>query len=445
MSEQPINPSTHHLVIIGGGFGGLYAAKALKRAPVRITLIDRRNFHLFQPLLYQVATGGLSPGNIAAPLRSIFRRQKNVRTLLGEVVDIDTRGRAVVLADGERVAYESLLVAAGVTHSYFGKDAWAEYAPGLKSVEDALEIRKRVLLAFEAAERETDPAARRAWLTFAVVGAGATGVELAGAIEELAKHTLRDNFRAIDPSQAKVLLLEGTDRVLPPYPADLSRKAQASLEKIGVEVRTGTLVTGVDGQGITVVQGGVQEVIACRTVLWSAGVKASGLSKVLQDATGVELDRAGRVMVGPDLSVPGHPEIFVAGDMAHVVDKAGNLLPGVAPVAMQAGRYVAKVITGRLTGQAVAPFRYGDKGSMATIGRAAAVADIGPLHFGGLLAWLAWIFVHLMYLVSFDNRVLVFVQWLWNYVTFNRGVRLITGNMGDPKGAEVEEKMHRIG
>jgi NADH dehydrogenase len=416
----------HRVVIIGGGFGGLYAARELGRAPVQVTLLDRRNFHLFQPLLYQVATGGLSPANIAAPLRSLLRGHKNTEVLLAEVVDIDAAGRRVRLSDGE-VPYDTLIVAAGARHHYFGHDEWEAVAPGLKTVEDALEMRRRILLAFEAAEREADPQRVRAWLTFVIVGAGPTGVELAGTVGEMAHHTLRHDFRAIDTRQAQILLLEGTDRVLPTYPPDLSARAAAALDRLGVTVRTGTLVTEVRPDGVTARCGSQVERIATHTVLWGAGVDASPLGKALARATGVALDRAGRVMVGPDCAVPGHPEIFVIGDLAHFRDAAGRPLPGVAQVAMQQGRYVARLIGARLRSKALAPFRYHDYGSMATIGRAAAVADFGRLRFNGYLAWLAWLFVHLINLVQFDNRLLVLVQWGWNYFTRNRSARLITG------------------
>jgi NADH dehydrogenase len=422
---------THHIVIVGGGFGGLCAAKRLKHAPARVTLIDRRNFHLFQPLLYQVATGGLSPANIAAPLRSLLRRQRNAEVLLAEVTGIDVPGRRVLLGE-EAVGYDTLVVATGSRHAYFGHDEWEPVAPGLKDIEDATDIRRRVLLAFEAAERETDPDKQRAWLTFVLVGGGPTGVELAGAVGELAHHTLRGNFRRIDPASAQILLVEGADRVLPVFPPKLSEKAAASLRRLGVTVRAGALVTRVQPDSVEIRTGDRAERIAARTVLWAAGVQASSLGRVLAQATGAALDRAGRVAVQPDLTLPGHPEIFVIGDLALFTHQTGKPLPGVAPVAMQQGRYVADLIERRLRGQAVGPFRYRDKGNLATIGRSAAVADLGWLRIAGFFAWLLWLFVHLMYLAQFQNRLLVLMQWGWNYFTRNRAARLITGEQRLP-------------
>ncbi len=415
----------HRIVVLGGGFGGLYAVRALARVDCAVTLVDRRNFHLFQPLLYQVATGGLSPGDIAAPLRAVARRQKNTRVLLGEAVDLDAERRALILRDGEKIPYDTLIVAAGARNHYFGQDHWKTAAPGLKSIEDATEIRKRILYAFEAAEREKDPDARRAWLTFVVVGAGPTGVELAGALGEIANDTLKGDFRSIHPEEASILLLDGAPRVLPGFPEVLSRKAERALIRLSVRCRSGVRVTGIDACGVDIDSpAGVQR-IESRTVLWAAGVAASPFGRVIAERTGCELDRSGRVVVGPDLTVPGHPEIFVIGDLARAVDRKGRLLPGIAPAAMQAGRYVARVIRRRLAGKAEPGFRYRDKGLLATIGRASAVADLGPLRFSGLPAWLVWLFVHLMYLVGFQNRVLVFVQWAFHYFTYHRGARLI--------------------
>lgn len=414
------------VVIIGGGFGGLYAARSLKRAPVQVTLIDRRNFHLFQPLLYQVATGGLSPGEIASPLRAVLTRQKNTRVLLGEVEHIDVDRRCVRLSDGE-VPYDELIVATGATHHYFGNDQWEPFAPGLKTIEDATEIRRRVLLAFETAEREPDPARRDAWLTFVVVGAGPTGVELAGALSEIANDTLRNDFRVIRPRDSRIILVEAADRVLPPYPPDLSEKARRSLERLGVTVRLGTSVTAIDDGSVTVASGGHTETIESHTVLWAAGVAASPLARQLAAATGAAIDRAGRIHVAPDLSLPGHPEIVVIGDMAHA-EQDGALLPGIAPVAMAQGRYAARRAVARAGGREVQPFRYRDKGTMATIGRSSAVADLRFMHVSGLLAWLIWLFIHLLYLVEFENRLLVAVQWAFMYFTRNRGARLITGD-----------------
>jgi NADH dehydrogenase len=417
----------HHVVIIGGGFGGLHTAKELKRAPVRVTLLDQRNFHLFQPLLYQVATGGLSPANIASPLRAILKRNANSEVFLAEVTGIDVPGRRVI-HDGGAITYDTLVVAAGARHHYFGHDEWEKFAPGLKTIEDATDMRRRILLAFEAAERSADPEKRRAWLTFVIVGGGPTGVELAGTLAELARHTLRHNFRHIDPASARILLLEGLDRVLPPYAPKLSAKAAAALAGLGVTVRTGTVVTDMQADSVTVRCGNQSEHIATRTVLWAAGVQASFLGRSLAEAAGVTLDRAGRVPVQADLTLAGHPEIFVIGDMALCRRADGQVLPGVAPVAMQQGRHVAGLIQRRLRGEPSVAFRYKDYGSMATIGRNAAVADIGGVRFSGFLAWLAWLFIHLVKLIEFQNRMLVLFQWAWNYVTRNRSARLVTGD-----------------
>jgi NADH dehydrogenase len=418
----------HRVVILGGGFGGLYAAKALRRVPVELTLIDRRNFHLFQPLLYQVATGGLSPGEIASPLRYVLRRSRNTEVLLGEVVDLDIAGRRVILRDGE-APYDTLIVATGSSHHYFGNDQWEPLAPGLKTIEDATEIRRRILLAFEKAERELDADARAAWLTFVVVGGGPTGVELAGALGEIANDTLRHDFRHINPASSRILLLEGGGRVLPAYPADLSAQAEKSLIRLGVRPMTGAVVTAIDEAGVTVRRGAQEERIAARTVVWAAGVAASPLGRMLAQRGGAILDRAGRVIVEPDLTILGHPEILVIGDLASFSHQTGTPLPGVAPVAMQEGRYAAELVRQRLAGKTVAAFHYHDKGSLATIGRAAAVADFGRIHMHGMLAWLTWLFVHLLYVVEFDNRLLVLIQWAYSYITRNRGARLITGDV----------------
>ena len=416
----------HRVVIVGGGFGGLYAAKSLGKAPVAVTLIDRRNFHLFQPLLYQVATGGLSPGEIASPLRVVLRRHRNTEVLLGEVVDLAAARRCVILSDGE-AGYDDLIVATGATHHYFGNDQWAPLAPGLKTIEDATEIRSRLLAAFEHAEREPDLEKRRAWLTFVIVGGGPTGVELAGALGEIANDTLRHDFRHINPAEAEILLIEGEDRVLPLFPPDLSAKAEKQLIGLSVRSLTGAKVTNIDAEGVTIQAGGHERRIAARTVLWAAGVRASPLGKVLADRAGAPLDRAGRVLVAPDMSLPGHPEIHVIGDLANFSHQGGQPLPGVAPVAMAQGRYVAHLIRRKLRGQPMPPFHYFDKGNLATVGRNKAVAQFGALHIAGFLAWFVWVFVHLMYLVEFENRLLVLVEWVYNYLTRNRGARLITG------------------
>lgn len=409
----------HHVVIVGAGFGGLYAARALRRAPVRITVIDRRNHHTFQPLLYQVATAGLNPSDVAAPIRRILRRQRNATVLLAEVTGVDPARKRVLLADDSAIPYDTLILATGATHSYFGHDEWAEHAPGLKTVEDAVEIRRRVLLAFEAAERETDPARRRAWMTFVVIGGGATGVELAGSLSEVARFTLSRDFRRIDPAQAQILLLEGTRQVLPSYVPALGERAREQLQELGVEVRTGALVTGVDEGGVWI----GDERIEARTTLWGAGVAASPLGRGL----GAEVDRAGRVIVAPDLTVPGHEDLHVIGDLASVKREDGSPVPGVAPAAIQEGRHVARNIRRALRGEPRLPFRYRDRGSLATIGRAAAVADLGWIKLSGLIAWLAWLGIHIFFLIGFRNRFVVLSEWAWSYLTYERGARLITG------------------
>lgn len=419
------------MVIVGGGFGGLHAARALRRVPVEVTLVDRRNFHLFQPLLYQVATGGLSPANIAAPIRAILRRQRNVRVLLADAVGLDAGSRRLLLADGE-LGYDTLVLATGVRHHYFGHGEWASLAPGLKTVEDATEIRRRVLVAFERAERATSPEDVAAWLTFVVVGGGPTGVELAGALAEIARVTMRHDFRAIDPRSTRVVLVEAVGRVLPSYPERLSAAAARSLHQLGVEVRTHTLVTDLGSEHVLLRSGDTTERMAARTVLWAAGIEASPLARAVAAATGAPQDRAGRVLVEPDCSVPGYPEILVVGDMAAFTHQGGTALPGVAQVAMQQGGYIARLIAARLKGRTLPPFHYRDWGNMATIGRHAAVAEIGGLEFSGYLAWLAWLFVHLMKLVAFQNRLLVFVQWAWSYFSHNRAARLITGSRDAP-------------
>jgi len=420
------------VLILGGGFGGLYAAKALRRADVDITLVDKRNFHLFQPLLYQVATGSLSPGEIASPLRSVLSRQKNTRVLLGDAVDLDPQRKVLILADGE-VPYDVLVVATGARDAWFGHEEWARYAAPLKTIEEATRVRHKILYAFEAAEREADPEKRREWLTFIVVGAGATGVELAGALGEIANDTLKHDFRSIDPTQARVILLDGAPRVLPPYPEDLSNEAERSLIRLGVRPRTGLRVTGIDESGVTVQHAdGSEEHLRARTVIWAAGVRASAFGEVLENRAGAKLERGGRVLVNPDLSVPGYPDLFVIGDLAYTTDSNGKPLPGVAQVAMKQGGYVAQLIRKRVDGEEIGgPFRYFDRGDLAVIGRAAAVARIRGLHLSGFSAWLIWLFIHLMYIVEFSNRVLVFIHWGFLYLTFNRGARLITNEGSD--------------
>jgi NADH dehydrogenase len=413
------------VVIVGGGFGGLYAAKKLGHAPISLTLVDRRNFHLFQPLLYQVATGALSPGEIASPLRAVVGRNRNTEVVLGEVRDLDAAKRRLILDDGE-ISYDELIVATGATHSYFGHDDWAAVAPGLKTIENATAIRSRLLAAFESAERETDTVKRREWLNFVIVGGGPTGVELAGALSEVANDSLRHDFHHIDPTQAHILLVEGENRLLPAFPPDLSAKAEKQLSDLGVHTRTGTRVTGIDERGVTMAGANGEEKLAACTVLWAAGVRASSMGKVLANRAGAQLDKVGRVMVEPDLSIAGHPEIRVIGDLANFSHQTGKPLPGVAPVAIQQGRYAAKAIRAKIAGKSLAPFRYFNKGNLATIGRNKGVADFGFMHISGFLAWFLWVFVHLMYLVEFENRLLVFVEWVYNYITHNRGARLIT-------------------
>jgi len=414
-----------HVVIVGAGFGGLEAARGLARAPVRVTLVDRRNHYLFQPLLYQVATATLSPADIAYPIRSILRRQKNADVVLAEVVSIDPDRRQVSLRDGGILSYDTLVVASGARHAYFGHEDWEPRAPGLKNLEDALEIRRRILLAFEEADRETDAGRRQRLLTFAIVGGGPTGVELAGAIAEIADHVLVDDFRHIDPREARVVLIEAGPRILPSYSEKSSENAAAELRRLRVEVRAGEPVTAVDETGL--VAGGRH--IEAGTVLWAAGVAASRVGSCL----GAPVDKNGRVVVEPDLTVPGHPEIFVIGDLALFTHQGGKPLPGVSPVAMQQGRHVARSIRHRLAGRAASPFRYLDKGSMAVVGRSAAIAELLGLKLRGFPAWIAWSMLHIFYLIGFRNRFIVMFEWAWAYVTYQRGARLITGNLEAPR------------
>jgi len=410
---------TPHVVILGGGFGGLYAAKALERAPARVTIVDRRNFHLFQPLLYQVATAALNPSDIAYPIRAVVARQKNTNVILGEATAVDVDRKLVKLTDSE-IAYDYLIIATGATHSYFNHPEWESDAPGLKTIEDALEIRRRVLLAFEAAERETDRDAQQAWLTFVIIGGGPTGVELAGALSEIARHTMMRDFRTINPSSARIVLIEGKERVLPTYPLDLSKKAEDQLRCLGVDVITSAMVTSVDERSVGAAAPGGPTVITTRTVLWAAGVQASPLARTL----GAPLDRAGRVLVNDDLTLPGHPEVFVIGDLAALKTP----VPGVAPAAIQEGIHAARNIERLIRGDKTLPFHYRDKGSLATIGRAAAVADFGRIHVSGFPAGFAWLAIHIFFLIGFRNRLFVILQWAWAYVTYQRGARLITGS-----------------
>jgi NADH dehydrogenase len=427
------------VIILGGGFGGLYAARALRHAPLDVTLIDRRNFHLFQPLLYQVATGSLSPADISAPLRGILSGQKNTRVLMGEAADLDPRARRLILKDGATFDYDYLLVATGSKINYFGHDEWDKWAPNLKSIEEAIAIRHKILYAFEAAERADDPALRRAWLTFVIVGAGSTGVELAGALGEIARHTLKHDFRSIRPEDAQIFLLDGSSHVLPSYPEDLAADAEHSLVRLGVQVRVGVRVVGVAANGVTFQnQRGESEKLTAKTVLWAGGVTVTSFGRALAARTQAPTDREGRIRVNPDLTIPNWPEIYVVGDLAALDGADGKPLPGVAQVAMQGGAYAAKAIRARASDahssdargeqKKLAPFHYFDKGDLAVIGRGAAVARIFGAHLSGLLAWLVWLFVHLMYLVQFQNRVVVFVQWGFQYITFSRGARLITGD-----------------
>ncbi len=416
----------HRVVIIGGGFGGLSAAQKLKHAPVEITLVDRHNYHLFQPLLYQVATGSLSPANVAGPLRQVLRKQKNTKVLLGEAIHIDAAKRRVILSDGF-LDYDTLIVATGAMHQYFGHDKWEQFAPGLKNIDDATAMRRRILLAFEAAEREQNPDKLRAWMTFVIVGAGPTGAELAGALGEIAHDTLVHDFRDIDSTQTRIILVEGADRPLPTYPPQLSEAARKMLTRLGVTVRTGAMVTDIRADGVTIREGDRTEDIPTRTILWAAGVLASPLGRILGEEAGATLDRVGRVVVEPDMSIAAHPEIFVIGDLANFSHQTGKPLPGVAQPAIQQGNYVAKLIRARLAGKKLPPFHYFDKGNLATIGRGAAVADLNWLRLSGWPAWLIWVFVHLLYIIQFQNRLLVMLQWAWLYLSFDRSARLITG------------------
>jgi NADH:ubiquinone reductase (H+-translocating) len=419
------------VVIVGSGFGGLVATRTLARYPVRITLIDRQNFHTFQPLLYQVATAGLSPGEIAAPIRWILRNKRNVEVLMSEVQDFDLTRKVVKLPDSE-IAYDYLIVASGASHAYFGHDEWAPWAPGLKTIGDALEIRRRVLLAFELAERQANDEKEQVQLNFVVIGGGPTGVELAGTLAEIARRALTNEFRTIDPRKTKIVLLEGGPRVLPAYPEDLSRSAEEQLRHLGVDVHTSAMVTDVTPGAVHM--GETQ--LPAAVIIWAAGVAASPLGKKL----GAPVDRAGRVMVNPDLSLPGHPEVFVIGDLATLKDEHGKQLPGVAPVAMQEGKATAHNIAAELRGEPRKNFRYFNKGNLATIGRAAAVAEFGKIHISGFLAWVGWLSIHIFFLIGFRNRITVLVQWAWSYFTHERGARLITGDTTLPGWDELRRQ-----
>jgi NADH:ubiquinone reductase (H+-translocating) len=434
----------HRVVVVGGGFGGLQAVQKLGHLPAQITLVDRRNFHLFQPLTYQVATGALSPGEVAYPLRAIFKRHGNVRVMLAEVSDIDLDAHQVHLSSvfdvpvPDTLPYDTLIIAGGSAYSYFGHDEWSEVASEVKSLESALTVRGQILSAFEAAEAEPDPDRRAEWLTFAVVGGGPTGVEMAGQIAELARDTLRRDFRNVDPTSGHILLIEAADRVLTSFPPSLSAKATRSLKRLGVTPMVGSTVVGIDREAVTVDEGaGTTRRIPARTVIWAAGVTASRLASRLGELTGADVDRAGRVTVEPDLTLPGHPEVFALGDMVRVRQASGEVttFPGVAPVAMQQGRYAARLVEARLRDQDIRPFHYIDKGNLATIGRGSAVADIWHLHISGFLAWLIWVVVHLWYLVGFTNRVIVFIRWSFSFFTHGRGGRLITQTAPEPTAA----------
>ena len=433
------------VVILGGGFGGLYAAQALRHAPVDVTVVDRRNYHLFQPLLYQVATGSLSPGEIAAPIRGVLSNQKNAQVLLGEAVDIDPASKRVQLKDGAQVDYDLLIVATGSQGSYFGHDQWRNWAPGLKTVEDATTIRHKILLAFEAAERTADQADRTAWLTFVIVGAGPTGVELACALGEIANETLKHDFRSIRPQDARIIVVDSGKRVLGTYAEDLSVKAEAQLCKLGARVRMGVMVTGVDEDGVKLKTATGEDHIPSHTVIWAAGVAVTDFARTLAKQTNTETDKVGHIKVAPDLSIPNFPDIYVVGDLALVVGENGKPLPGVAQVAMQTGSYAAKAITRRVKGEpAQKPFKYFNKGDLAVIGRAAAVANVFGVHLSGFIAWLVWLFIHLLYIVEFQSRIMVAIQWGFLYLSHNRGARLITGVAAN-KSLTKNEPLENIG
>jgi len=422
-------PDPHRVLILGGGFAGLVATQTLKRADVEITLLDKRNFHLFQPLLYQVATGSLSPAEIAAPIRAVLSHQKNVEVLLGEAVDIDPDAKKVHLADGGVFPYDTLIIATGSQSSYYGNDHWRENAPSLKTVEEATTMRHKLLYAFERAERAETVEEERAWLNFVIVGAGATGLELAGALAEIAHHTLKRDFRRIRPQEARIILMEGGPRVLPPYPEDLSVKAEKLVKNLGVEIMLGAFVTNIDADGVSYKHGEISGTVPARTVFWAGGVTATPFARRVAQRLNAETDRSGRFKVSPNLTLPNHPEIFVLGDLALARDAKGNPLPGVAQVAIQGGKYAAKLIKARLADRTLPPFKYFDKGDMAVIGRAAAVANVFGVHVSGFFAWCIWLFIHLLYIVEFQSRIIVLIQWGFLYLTFSRSARLITGEL----------------
>ncbi|CCQ63580.1 NAD(P)/FAD-dependent oxidoreductase [Crocosphaera watsonii] len=431
MVAQSDFSNLHHVVIVGGGFGGLYAAQKLAKAPVKVTLIDKRNFHVFQPLLYQVATGGLSPADISSPLRALLSKNKNTEVLMGEVTEIDPEQQTVKLRYRD-VKYDSLILATGVTHQYFGND-WEKNAPGLKTIENALEIRRKVFISFESAEKEPNPERRKDWLTFVLVGGGPAGVELAGALAELAHGTLKEDFRNIDTSEAEIILLQSREHILPVYPPHLSLKARKSLEKLGVTVKTGVRVDDIRGQLVTYRDGDKLEQIRTRTVLWTAGMKASPIANMLAECADAQLDQAGRVIVEPDFHLAKYKNIFVVGDLAHYPDGEGGILPGIAPVAMQEGFYVARFIRNGIQNRPLKPFKYTDWGNLAVIGKHQAVVDMGWLKLSGFLAWFVWLFIHVFYLLEFDNKLIVMIQWAWSYFTDSKGARLITTPGKDPE------------
>lgn len=445
MDMEYQNYNNHHVVIVGGGFGGLYAAKALRKSSIKITLVDKRNFHLFQPLLYQVATGELSPGDIASPLRAIFAKSKNINVLASEMIDLDPHTQKIILNDGN-IDYDTLILATGVEPNYFGHDDWNINAPGLKTIEDALEIRGRILYALETAEKEKKPSVRKSWLTYVVIGGGATGVELTGAIAELAFRSTVNDFRNFNKKEINIILVEAADRLLSTYHESLSSEAERSLTRFGVNIKKNTMVTAVENDRITITSENGTEDIFTRNVIWTAGIKANSISKIISQKSGAQLDRNGRIIVNKDLSVSEFKNIFVIGDLAHISDDSGKPLPGIAPVAIQEGRYIAKYIQAQLSGENIKPFVYKNKGMLAVVSRNAAIADFGWLKFSGFVAWFLWIFTHILYLIEFDNKFIVMFQWAWNYFTNRRGTRLITGKYAvSIKESELNFKLLKNG